>query len=77
MEADLWTGLLGPAGLPAPVVARLNAALMATMTDPAYRDAEFKAGSIVVEPNDGKAFAQFLQREEERLKPTLANVKAN
>lgn len=77
VEADLWTGLLGPAGLPAPVVARLNAALKETMTDPAYRDAEFKAGSIVVEPNDGKAFAQFLQREEERLKPTLANMKAN
>ncbi len=77
VEADLWTGLLGPAGLPAPVVARLNAVLKETMTDPAYRDAEFKAGSIVVEPNDGKAFAQFLQREEERLKPTLANAKAN
>jgi tripartite-type tricarboxylate transporter receptor subunit TctC len=77
VEADLWTAVLGPAGLPEPVVTRLNAVLKEIMTDAAYRDAEFKAGSIVVEPNDGKAFAQFLLREEVRLKPTLADVKAN
>lgn len=77
VEADLWTGVLGPAGLPEPVVTKLNAVLKEIMTDAAYRDAEFKAGSVVVEPNDGKAFAQFLLREETRLKPTLANVKAN
>jgi hypothetical protein len=47
------------------------------MSDAAYRDNEFKAGSVVVEPNDGKAFGQFLQREEMRLKPSLAEVKAN
>ena len=77
VEADLWTGLLGPANLPAPVVARLNAVLKEIMTDAAYRDSEFKAGGTVVEPNDSKAFASYLQREEERLKPVLANVKAN
>lgn len=77
VEADLWTGLLGPAGMPEPVVARLNAVLKDIMSDAAYRDTEFKAGSVVVEPNDGKAFGQFLQREETRLKPLLAEVKAN
>jgi tripartite-type tricarboxylate transporter receptor subunit TctC len=77
VEADLWTGLLGPAGMPEPVVARLGAVLKDIMSDAAYRDNEFKAGSVVVEPNDGKAFGQFLQREEMRLKPSLAEVKAN
>lgn len=77
VEADLWTGLLGPAGLPAPVVARLNAALREIMTDAAYRDSEFKAGGVVAEPNDSKSFALYLQREEERLKAVLANVKSN
>ena len=77
VEADLWTGLLGPAGLPAPVVARLNAVLREIMTDAAYRDSEFKAGGVVVEPNDSKAFAQYLQAEEARLKPVLASIKAN
>lgn len=75
VEADLWTGLLGPAGLPAPVVARLNAALRDIMTDATYRDSEFKAGGVVAEPNDSKDFAAYLQREEERLKPVLANIK--
>lgn len=77
VEADLWTGVLAPAGLPEAVTAKLQSVLKAVMTDPAYRDAEFKAGSVVVEPNDAKAFAQFLQREEARLKPSLADVKAN
>lgn len=77
VEADLWTGLLGPAGMSEPVVTRLSAALKDIMTDAAYRDNEFKAGSVVVEPNDSKAFGQFLQREETRLKPLLAEVKAN
>ena len=77
VEADLWTGLLGPAGLPAPVVARLNAVLRDIMTDAAYRESEFKAGGVVAEPNDSQAFAAYLQREEERLKAVLANVKAN
>lgn len=77
VEADLWTGLLGPANLPAPVVARLNAVLRDIMADAAYRDAEFKAGSVVEKFNDSKAFTQYLQREEERLKPRLAKVKAN
>jgi len=77
VEADLWTGVLAPAGLPEAVTARLQSVLKAVMTDAAYRDAEFKAGSVVVEPNDAKAFAQFLLREEARLKPSLADVKAN
>ncbi len=77
VEADLWTGVLAPAGLPEAVTARLQSVLKAVMNDAAYRDAEFKAGSVVVEPNDGKAFTQFLQREEARLKPSLADVKAN
>lgn len=77
VEADLWTGLLGPARLPAPVLARLEAVLRDIMVDARYREAEFKAGGIVVEPNGGKDFAQFLQHEERRLQPTLLHVKAN
>ena len=77
VEADLWTGVLGPAGLPAAVVARLNAALRDIMADASYRESEFKAGGVVAEPNDSQAFAAYLQREEERLKPVLAKVKVN
>lgn len=77
VEADLWTGLMGPANLPAPVVERLASALREVMLDQAYKSGEFKAGSIVAEPNDQKAFAQYLQKEEARLQPVLATIKVN
>ena len=74
-EADLWTGLFGPANLPAPVVARLAAAMREVLADPTYQAGEFKAGSIASEPGDPKAFQEYLQREESRLSPLLANLK--
>lgn len=77
VSADLWTGLFGPGDLPAPVVARLSAAVREVLADPAYRDAEFKAGSIVAEMRDPQAFASYLRDESKRLQPLLANVKAN
>lgn len=75
-EADLWTGLFGPAALPAPVVARLAAAMRELLSDPAYREAEFKAGSLASEPGEPKDFEQYLLREESRLRPLLAGLKA-
>lgn len=75
-EADLWTGLFGPADLPSPVVARLAAAMREVLADPAYREGEFKAGSIASEPGNPQLFQQYLQREESRLRPLLANLKA-
>ena len=74
-EADLWTGLFGPANLPAPVVERLAAAMREVLANPAYQEGEFKAGSIASEPGDPKVFQQYLQREEVRLSPLLANLK--
>jgi tripartite-type tricarboxylate transporter receptor subunit TctC len=32
-----WMGLLGPAGLPAPIVGRIEKAAMETLADPAFR----------------------------------------
>ena len=37
-EVISWFGLLGPKGLPEPVVARLNAALKDTLNTPAIRE---------------------------------------
>lgn len=75
-EADLWTGLFGPAGLPAPVVGKLAAVMKDVLADPAYRDSEFKAGSIPSEGGTPQGFQQYLLAEESRLRPALANVKA-
>lgn len=44
---SFWTGVLAPTGTPAPVVARLNEALMAIMQKPAIRERLTREGSIV------------------------------
>lgn len=76
-EADLWTGLFGPAGLPAPVVTRLASAMREVLSDTSYREAEFKAGSIPSEPADPQSFQQYLLHEEARLRAVLVNLKAD
>jgi tripartite-type tricarboxylate transporter receptor subunit TctC len=75
VEADLWTGLVGPAGLPAPIVARLSAAMREILANPKYREAQFKAGSIAAEPESASSFGTYLAGEHTRLAPVLANVK--
>lgn len=77
VSADLWTGLFGPANLPALIVARLASAVREVLADSAYRDSEFKAGSVVAEAGDPHGFAKYLRQEEARLQPLLANVKAD
>ena len=63
-ELKTWFGLLGPAGLPREVVARLNGDVKRALADPQVKDGlvgrgfEIAAGS----PED---FAAFLQRESE------------
>lgn len=76
VEADLWTGLVGPADLPAAVTARLAAAMKEILADAAYRETEFKAGSIIVDYADPAAFRQYLATEQTRLQPVLAQIKA-
>jgi tripartite-type tricarboxylate transporter receptor subunit TctC len=44
---SFWTGVLAPSGTPAPVVARLNEALMSIMQKPAIRERLTREGSIV------------------------------
>jgi tripartite-type tricarboxylate transporter receptor subunit TctC len=77
VSADLWTGLFAPAGLPPAVVSRLSAAVQDVLADPAYREGEFKAGSVVAKAEDRRAFAQDLREQEKRLQPLLAKIKAN
>lgn len=63
--ADLWYGLLGPAGLPAPLVERLNAILNAWVTDAAMAEA-LRAQGMVPTPDTPAAFAALIARDAER-----------
>jgi tripartite-type tricarboxylate transporter receptor subunit TctC len=51
-----WFGFLGPAGLPAPVLARLNTEIVKVVTSPDVR-AKFEAGALNVVANTPEEFA--------------------
>ena len=74
-SADLWTGLFGPANLPEHITTKLSSALREVLADAAYREGEFKTGSIVAEWTRPQVFGQYLRQEETRLQPLLIKVK--
>ena len=55
-DLSSWQGLFGPAGLPAPVLQRLNAAMLAAVTDPRVRERLIQFGAEPV----GSSPAEFL-----------------
>ena len=71
-----FTGVVAPAGTPAAIVTKLNAAINEGLASPEIENAFTKLG---VEPRIGSpdAFASFLARERERWGPVIqaANVK--
>ena len=46
VEMAAWIGLMAPGGTPAPIVARLNAALNASLTAPEIRDRLLAMGAV-------------------------------
>ena len=61
-EATTWTGIVAPVGLPAPIVARLNAELNRAVASSTFRE---KAAAIGSEPfgSTPEQFAQFIRAE--------------
>jgi tripartite-type tricarboxylate transporter receptor subunit TctC len=59
---DNWAGVLAPAGTPAPVIAKLNAALVAALNDPELRARLHNAGTTPA-PSTPEAFEQYLREE--------------
>lgn len=61
-EIDTWWGLVAPAGTPADVVGKLNAAFAEALRSP---DVKEKFAKLLAEPapNSPQEFAAFLQRE--------------
>ena len=65
MEISLWYGIVGPAGLPAPVVQRLNVELNRTVKLPDVVESFAKQGAI---PGGGtpQRYAEFMRAETSR-----------
>jgi tripartite-type tricarboxylate transporter receptor subunit TctC len=64
-EVLTWFGILGPAGTPRDVVARLNTQILQVVAQPAVRDQLLKMGFEIV-PNTPEEYAAFLKEEHAR-----------
>ena len=64
-EASAWDGIFVPAGTPAPIVARLNAAIRETVEDPQVAEA-LKARGAQPMPNSPEAFARHIAESSDR-----------
>lgn len=64
-EASVWYGLVGPAGLPAPVVARLHQEVDKALASAEVRERLSSAGGEVA-PSATAVFADMLKREQQR-----------
>lgn len=61
-NATVWWGLVGPAGMPAPVVAKLNQALQAALADPGVEKRMAEMGATVT-PGSAQDFGAFVASE--------------
>ncbi len=70
IEATAWLGVVAPARTPAPIIARLNAEIVAILKDPAVVE---KLRAVYMEPAGGTpaAFAAFMQDELRRWEPVI------
>lgn len=64
-QADLWFGLLAPAGLPEPLLRRLNAELNAWLAEPGTADS-LRAQGMTPTPATPEAFAALIARDHAR-----------
>jgi tripartite-type tricarboxylate transporter receptor subunit TctC len=70
-----WFGLAAPAGVPEPVLERLNAELNAALRDPAVAARIVAVGSVP-RPGTGAEFAAFMAEETERWRPVVQGTGA-
>jgi tripartite-type tricarboxylate transporter receptor subunit TctC len=62
VRGDNWNGVLAPAGTPAPVIAKFNAALVEALNDPGLR-ARLHESGITPSPSSPGEFGDYLREE--------------
>lgn len=70
LDGSAWIGIVGPAGLPQPVLARLNQAFVGAMRDPAVL-AKLRAQYMEPEPGTPEQFAAYMQAERAKWGPVI------
>jgi tripartite-type tricarboxylate transporter receptor subunit TctC len=73
-EASVWYGVVGPAGMPAAVVARLHAEIQKALAAPEVRDRLNNAGGEVL-PGPTEAFAKLLASEKTRYEKLIREAR--
>src|ERR1700694_2782626 len=69
-ESTAWFGVFGPANLPADITNRLNAAIVAAMTNPGMREQLQNEGAMPV-GNSAAEFAAFVRDDVQRWAPIV------
>jgi len=73
VEFYIWSGVFAPAATPAPVVAKLRAAVRAAVNDPQFKGAMEKV-STPISYLDAPEFAKFLATDAARLKVAVEKI---
>jgi tripartite-type tricarboxylate transporter receptor subunit TctC len=66
-----WSGLVAPAGTPAPIIAKLHAGMVRALASPDVKEAILKQGSKAVSSASPAAFARFIKAEAEKFHPVI------
>ncbi|WP_426958608.1 Bug family tripartite tricarboxylate transporter substrate binding protein [Muricoccus radiodurans] len=75
-SATAWYGVVGPAGVPRPVVSRLSGALRTALSDPALA-ARMRDQTLEVQPGTPEEFAAFIESERRRWEPVARRFAAS
>lgn len=70
LDGSAWIGVVGPKGLPQPVLAKLNQAFVGAMRDPAVL-AKLRGQYMEPEPGTPEQFAAYMQAERAKWGPVI------
>ena len=73
MDLNSWWGFVGPAGMPAPLVSRLNAAIRRAVADPELR-ATMAGWGIELSAGSSEEFGRYIAHENERWKAQVSRI---
>jgi tripartite-type tricarboxylate transporter receptor subunit TctC len=73
--ASNWFGLSGPAGIPAPIVNRLNAAVVKALKEPEIREVLRNLAMEQPPPYNAAAYTAFIKREADHWLPVAKSIR--
>ena len=75
VSMQIWAGIGGPAGLPADIVERLNAAVRDILVDKDFNERRLKNGDLPVTPLSAAEFGKFLAAETDKFRKLATGMK--